>query len=141
LLLAELLVARQALRSQLPGLDRRAYGAAGLLAMRAVAEAAVRAKTFDVGKGGGECFAGFPELQLPHARRVDEEAAGREHDELACRARVPAATVRLAHFPGGQQRAADQLVGDTRLPHARRPEERGCPAETQVSFQDPQRLR
>ena len=57
---------------------------------RAIAEAAVRRELGDVAKRGAGALAGFPQLHLAHARRIDEDAVAGQHDQLPARAGVPA---------------------------------------------------
>src|SRR6185503_14552751 len=78
-------------------------GAARLAGMAAIAEAAALADRLDVGERAGDSLAGLPQLQLAHARGVDQDAAAGEQHELTARRRVPPAAVALAHLARAQE--------------------------------------
>src|SRR6266545_3936287 len=78
----ELAPALQAFGRELTARHGRFHRASGLAAVTAVAEAAPRGQLLDLGEGGAEPLAGLPELQLAHARRVEDETAAGKHEEL-----------------------------------------------------------
>src|SRR5690606_1302714 len=87
----ELVEAREPLGRQNARLDRGAHRAAGLGAMLAVAEAAVRGKRGDVLESARVAVV-HPLRELAHAGRIDPQPVlGGE--QLAARRRVPAALV------------------------------------------------
>ena len=68
--------------------------AARLGSVAAIAEVAAGGEGVDVGEGVLE--AAFPELHLAHARRVDEQPAARQIEQLAVRRGVAAALIGVA---------------------------------------------
>ena len=60
----------------------------------------------------------IPELQLAHSWRVDDEAATRQHHQLAVRGRVPAARIGCAHLACPLNVDADEAVDDRALADA-----------------------
>ena len=71
-----------------------------LLCMGAVAEVAARRQRFDLGKGLLRSFTGNPDVELSHARRINDHAALWEENHLAPRSGMPAFGVIHAHFRG-----------------------------------------
>ena len=67
----------------LAALDRGAHRAARFLLVGAVAEAAARAQGHHVVERPGQGLLGGPQLQLAHARRVDQHAARGQQHQLA----------------------------------------------------------
>src|SRR5207248_1562735 len=100
----QLLVARVAAAVELAAGEGPPDRAARLAAMRAVGEAALRGERLDVRERLAEPLRRLPELELSHPRRVEDEAAAREEDELAVTRRVPAAPV------GADLRRREQLL-------------------------------
>src|SRR2546425_13055303 len=92
----ELAPALVPLRVERAGRERGANGAARLLPVRAVREAAFRDQRLNVIEGCFQPVIGVPELQLAQSRRIEHKPAARERDELAVRCGVPSAAVRLA---------------------------------------------
>ena len=115
--LAQLLVVAQVRCAEFAPLDGGLHGAARLAAMGAVGVAALGSQGVDVGKGVGDAFASRHQAQLAHARHVDQQAAVRQHDELAAGGGV-APVARVADFPRGQRLAAEQAVDERGLAHA-----------------------
>ena len=103
--------------------------------MPAVAEAARFRDRVDVGERRRQRVAGFPELQLAHARRVDQHAVRREQDQLPVGAGVTAAAIGHAHVLGAQQVVADEPIDDRRLAHTRGAEQCAGPARSEVGAQ------
>ena len=110
---AQLAIGVPACRRQLARIQRGAHGTARLVAVRAVAEAALRGQCLDVGVLGEILAAG--ELQLAHARRVDQAGAAGQRQQRAVRGGVAAAAVARAHRGGGLSLAAQQRVGERGL--------------------------
>src|SRR5262249_62039579 len=127
----ELSPALEALEVERAARECRAHRAAGLPAVRAVVEPAVRRERLDVLEGGLEARLRVPELQLSHAGRVEHQPAVRKRHELAARGRVPAAAV-LAHLARCQQLVAYERVHQRRLADAGRPEQRRRPSVRDV---------
>ena len=98
-------------------------GAARLSLMSAIAKAAGFSERVDVGKRAPERLARVPQLQLPHARRVDEDAAARHENHLPVAAGMTSATVAGADLAGAKQLFADQGIRDRRLADPGRPEQ------------------
>src|ERR671923_995259 len=119
----QLLVAAVAIRIERAVRERALDGAAGLALVAAVAEATMLEERFDVAERRAEPFFGIPELELPHARRVEHEPTTRERDQLARRRRVPPAPV-TPQVAGRERLLAEQLVDERRLADARRAEQR-----------------
>src|SRR5918994_5858074 len=92
----ELPVARVAVAVERTVGERAAHGAPRLPLVPAVVEAAPADERFDVAEGCVEPLAHVPQLQLAHARRVEQQPATGQPDELAARRRVPTAPVALA---------------------------------------------
>src|SRR5204863_3113594 len=82
---------------QRAGLHRRLHGATRLDAMAAVAEPAAGRVALDVLEGLLHRVADVPELQLAHARRVEQQAAAGNGHELAVGRGVTPFRVGLAH--------------------------------------------
>src|SRR5262249_10265746 len=93
-------------------LERRLNRTAWLGAVRAVAIPAACGERCNIGERRVECVrVHVPELQLAHARRVDDDEARRRDDELAVRRRVPPARpARIADRARELTRRADELV-------------------------------
>ncbi len=99
------------------------HGAARLVAVRAVAEAAAaRASSSMSANDAAQARGLLPHARQPQPRRVDHERAARERHQLAVTGRVAAAVVALPHR---QRRAllAGQVVEQRRLADARRAEQ------------------
>src|SRR5581483_4607385 len=101
--------------------ERLADRAAGLAVVRAVREAAPPRDLLDVAEGLLQV--GVPELQLTDPGRVEDDAAARQHDQLAMRSRVAAAVVVRAHLLRLEQVLAGERVHDRRLTDSRRAEQ------------------
>src|SRR4249919_513946 len=93
-------------------LDRRADRAAGFVAVAAVAEAAIGGERLDILETTiGEILLAA-ELELAHARRVDQATALRQRDQHAIGGGVAAALVVRTHFLGFHPVDAEQGVGE-----------------------------
>src|SRR6185437_9714925 len=90
----ELAVALEPLARQPAVGERRSDRTARLALVAAVREAAARGQLGDVGERLVERLLAGPELELAHPRRVEQDRAARERDELAVGRRVAAAAVR-----------------------------------------------
>src|ERR1043166_1853899 len=87
----EFLETLPAIEFERPVLERALDRTTGLIAMRAIAEPAQGGERRDIGKRRVERRGRrVPELQLAHARRVDDEHAGWRDDQFAPGRRVPA---------------------------------------------------
>ena len=109
---------------QAAGGHRRLDRAAGLLVVGAVAEAAQLGQRGDVGEGALEALVAAPEPQLAHARGVDDEAALRQHQQLAVGRGVPALAV-VADLGDGQALVPEPAVDQRRLADPRGADQRG----------------
>src|SRR5207247_3375832 len=89
----QLAVARPALGIEASVDERLLDGAAGLRLVGAVGETAAGGQLGHVVEGLLHSYRRLRELQLPHAGRVEEEAAARHAAQLSPRRRVPAAAV------------------------------------------------
>src|SRR5688500_17720775 len=121
---AEIEVALVAVRAKRAVVDGGTDSTAGLGVMPAIAESAGARMRDDVGERLVETLVAVPELQLPHAGRVDQQAAARAQEHLPMHARVAAARIALAHLAGVEHVRPDEAIHDRGLPGARRPEER-----------------
>jgi hypothetical protein len=125
---------------ELPGRDCREYRATGFVAVPAVAEPAVGSEVGDVRKGLRQAAA-VPQLQLAHARRVDQQPAAGKENQLAIRAGVAAAAVPVPDFLRAQQLVSHEAVDDRRLPHPGGSQQRTGSADGQVTTQRRERFR
>src|SRR5204863_8889793 len=114
----QLQVALTALARERPVFERRTDRAARLRTVRAGGEAAPPRDLLDVSERVLEV--GVPELQPADLRRVEDDSAAGEQDQLAVRCRVPAAVVVLAHLARGKHLLADEHVHERRLADTRR---------------------
>src|SRR5512135_1521914 len=127
-LAALLEVALEAARVERAVGDRLPHGAARLVPVAAVLEPAARRQLLDVTERPEEALLTGPQLELAHARRIDQQSASRQGDELPPRCRVSAPAVLFADRRRRQSLGADQPVDDRRLAGARGAEEgRGLP--------------
>src|SRR5262245_8673167 len=110
----------------------RADRAARLARVGAVREAARGGERLHVLEGTLEASLRRPQLDLPQPRRVDDEPALGQHDELAVRGRVAAAVVVRADARRGKALLAEEPVDERRLADARRAEERHRPPHAEV---------
>src|SRR5438046_2108358 len=78
-------VALDAARIEAAILDGLAHGAAGIVLMAAIGEAALRLQLLDVREALRRALVSIPELDLAHARRVEQQAALGQQDEVAVR--------------------------------------------------------
>src|SRR6186997_569491 len=92
--------------------------------MLAVAEAAGGSQRFDVVEGLAQAIAGVPELQLAHPRRVDDQPASGEWNQLTVRGRMTPLRVRGPDITRPSRLAAHQAIDDRRLADARGTDER-----------------
>ena len=127
----ELPVARESLARKRSLGERRLHGAARLMLVQAVREAARARELGDVLERRVERSVVGPELELAHPGRVEEERAGRERDGLAVRCRVAAAAAgrrrgRREDVPPGEP------VHERRLADARGAEQRDRPPTGKV---------
>ena len=86
--------------------DGRGDRAAGLGAVRAVAEPALGGQLGDVGVGGVDALGVVVEAELPHAGGVDEQPAAGQQVQLAGGGGVPAAAVVARISAGRGERSA-----------------------------------
>src|SRR5581483_6463749 len=93
--------------------ERVPNGASRLTVVVAVGEAAAARDLLDVAERLLEV--GIPELQLTDARRVEDDAAGWQEDQLSVRRRVATALVVLADLLRREDLFADEGVDDRRL--------------------------
>src|SRR5207244_9448645 len=122
----ELAPAVEPLARQLAGLHRREHGAARLVHVRAVAEAAIGCELLDVGKGRVQRgSADVPQLKLAEAGRVDYEPAAGQDEQLAVRRGMAALVVVLARLARDHHLLAEPEVDERRLADARRAEQHG----------------
>ena len=91
------LVGRVALRCQLTGFHSRAHGAARLLVVGAVAEAARFGQGLHVGEGGTDARLGVPKPEAPHARHIHDAAGAGHLHNLAAHRGVAALAIPLAN--------------------------------------------
>src|SRR6185503_9932787 len=124
-------VALQSLARQPPLVDRRLHRAARLLHVSAVVEAAAGGQLVHVGEGLVDALVGVPQLHLAQTRRVHEQRASRQLEELPRRGRVAAGAV-LGELLRGLSLVAQQPVGQRRLADAGRPEQRDRPGGSEV---------
>src|SRR5438105_13582070 len=117
-------VALPALLGERPVRERLANRAAGLAIVVAVGEPAAARDLFDVAEGALEI--GVPQLELADARRVEDDTARRDEDQLAPGRRVAAHLIVLAHLHCCEELFADERVDDRRLADARRAEPHRC---------------
>src|SRR5829696_5288665 len=110
LFVLELVVALESAGGQAAGVRCIAHCTSRLLAVAAVAEAAPRRQRLDVGERGVRTLDAVPQLQLAHPGRVDQHTGFREQHQLARRARVPSAAVRLPHVLGAQKIVPNQSI-------------------------------
>ena len=95
------------------------HGALGLMGMRAVGEAAVIGQGADIAKGRRDLRRHeFPELKLPHPRRVDEHAAMGVGQEPGGGRGMPPFVVVAADFAHDQLERRVDRVEQRRLPDA-----------------------
>ena len=73
----------QAIAIQMAGCDRALDGAAGFALMAAVAKSALGGQRFDIREGCLHALSRRPELERPHARRVNEQSSRRENQQMA----------------------------------------------------------
>ena len=76
------LEARQAFLGQRAGLDRLVDAAARLAVVCTVAETAAGRRRLDVLESGAQGVVRAPQLKLPDARVVDQQAAARKAEQL-----------------------------------------------------------
>ena len=112
----ELHIAVVALRGDDTVADRLAHGAAGLVDVGAVAEAAFLGQFLDVRKDPGHVA--VLQGQLPDARGVDDGAAVRKGEELPAGGGVPAPAVLFTDVSGSQVGRTEQAVDDGGFTHA-----------------------
>ena len=111
----------------------------GSVVVPAVAEVAAGGEGVDVGEGVLE--AAFPELHLAHPRRVDEEPAAGQLEQLAVGGGVPAARVGGADLGRPLALVAAQPVDQRRLADAGRAEEGAGLADGEIGRAAPRRPR
>ena len=109
----ELSIALVAFGGERPARECRLHGAARLSLVGAVVEVAGGGELRDLGERRVEGRLVRPELELAHARRVDDESAARNPDKLARDGRVAAASV-APDRADGQQLAPTEAVDDRR---------------------------
>ena len=91
-LVLQLQIALEAVRRERALFDRLLHRAARLVAMAAIGEVAACGELYDVVEGLARAFGLRPQLQLAHARRVDQQAAAvRQQDQVAMARGVAAA--------------------------------------------------
>jgi hypothetical protein len=125
---------------ELPGRDCGDHRAAGFVAVAAVAEPAVGGEVRDVRKGLRQAAA-VPQLQLAHARRVDQQPGVGQENQLAVGAGVPAPAVPVPDFLRAQQFLSHKAVDDRRLPHPGGSQQRTGSPDGQVTTQRLERFR
>jgi len=89
-----------------------------LLRMGAVAEVAARGQRVNLGIILFRSFAGNPEVEFSHARRVNDHAALGEKDHFAPRGGMPAFRVIRARFHRGLDVFSIEAVDEARLADA-----------------------
>src|SRR5438105_8107280 len=117
----EAAVILEAIRVEPPHLHRRGDGAAWFPRVRAVAEPAAVREMGDVVERRRDGVAVGPRLQFAHARRVDQQRAARQDDELPRGRRMPAAAlfVDRARRGGPERVASEKTIDDRRFAGAR----------------------
>ena len=105
------------------GGERGEHGAIFLFGVGAIAEMAAWRERLDFGKRFFRAFICRPDVELPHAGRVNDHAALGQKNHLAPRGRVAAFGVLLAHFHGRHQVFAVKPVDEARFANARSADE------------------
>ena len=118
--------------AQASRLGRAPHRAPRLAVVSAVPEPAPRGQRPDVVERVVERVRILPQLQLAHARRVDEQAPVGQENQLALRRRVPAAAVAAPHLRGPLSFVAQQVVDDGRLADAGRADEGAGPSRREM---------
>src|SRR5688500_5690043 len=89
---------REPLGIELTSFDRGEHRTARFGFMRAIAEAAAAGELRDVLEGFGNRRLVHPRLQLAHSRRVDEECAAWQLDQVTRGRRMPSFAVNITNF-------------------------------------------
>src|SRR5205814_7362690 len=103
-------VVLDAIGIEVPLRDSGSNRAARLAVMRAVAEAAAARKLRQIVERRVETVAFEPRLQLTHARRIDQQGAARQLEQLACSRRMASLTVGRTDCRDAQQLAPEETV-------------------------------
>ena len=111
----QLPVTMQAIDVESTGLDSGANRAPGLPAMSAIAESAITAQVFYLGKHVSEPAIGVHKLELAHSWRINEPTTGRQPVHGPPGSSVTAALIVLPYATGGQDGFA-QRIDQRRLP-------------------------
>src|SRR5437899_12638068 len=93
--------------------------------MGTVAEAAARRQRFDLGKRLLRSFTGNPDVELSHARRINDHAALGKENHLAPRCRMPAFGVTRANFHRCLYLFSIESIDEARLTDTRSSDEHG----------------
>ena len=125
-------VAAEAGGAQASRLDRAPHRAPGFEIVAAVPESALRGQRLNVVERVVERIRVVPQPELAHSRRVDDQTAVRQENQLALGRRVPAASVPAPYRRGPLPFAAQQAVDDGRLPDAGRADQRAGPPGGQM---------
>ena len=110
-----------------PVLDRIPHSAAGLALVLAIAKPALSRQGLNVLEGIRNAGRGICQLQFPHARCVQHQAAARDQVKLATGRSMASLRVVFADGLRRDRVAAGECVGQGRFPDTGRPEERDRP--------------
>jgi hypothetical protein len=114
----------QALPGKASFYDRSFDSAARLAAVPAIPEPALLRQDVNFLERAGDAISGFPELELAHARRVNDDSASGKDEKLPRGRRVLAPVIALTHGLDALRRLLGQGVDDRRLPYSRGTDER-----------------
>src|SRR6185437_4975468 len=129
-LVVQLEIAAPASGAQLASVQRHLHRAARLAAVAAIGETTLLGKRSDVGEKVEVFLAG--ELQLAHARGIDQAAAAGQLQQGAMGGGVATAAIVAAHLGGGHGGCAEQGVGQGGLAGAGRTHQHRAVARLQV---------
>src|SRR6185369_16534071 len=115
--------------------DGQGHRAARFAAVRTIAEAAMDGQLLNVLERVLEASLDIPERELPHTRRIDEDASVGKTEELPRGCAVTSTIVGVANRPNRLVDPADERVDNRRLPDAGRTEKGSRAAEPNVSGQ------
>src|SRR5262245_48650807 len=128
----QLQVALETVRGETAFLDRRLHRAARLVSMPAVGEVAGQPELLDIVERLAYRLVHVPQLQLAHARRVDDEAAGWQFHQLAMRRRMTPPGVAFTDLASLPHVFTNKTIDERALADARRPEQCPRPAACEI---------
>lgn len=96
-------------------MSEAADGAAGLTLVAAIAEAAVRSESGDIGKRGVYALGTCPQLQFAKAGSIDQQPAAGRHKQFAANRGVAAAGVVDADILHALLFTTEQAIYDRRF--------------------------